>query len=111
MFRRRVVVLLCLIATASCTGPTYKMASVDVERGRYDVVGTGEMDVTGLQLFGVIPIQNNNKIERAVQRILDDHSGDELIDISITESWFWAYILNGYKVHLTGTVLKKKVQR
>ena len=87
------------------------MVSVDVEPGLYDVVGTGEMDATGLQLLGVIPIQNNNKIERAVQQILADHGGDELIDISITESWWWAYVINGYKVHLTGTVLKKKVQR
>ncbi len=111
MSRRLVVALLYLIAVAGCTGPAYKMASVDVERGEYDVVGPGEMEATGLLVLGLIPVQQNDKIERAVQRILDDHGGDELIDISITESWWWGYVMNGYKVHVTGTVLKKKGQR
>jgi hypothetical protein len=101
------LVALCAITTG-CTGSAYMMASVEVDGSRYEVVGPGEMDATGLQVLGVIPIQNTNKIERAAQRILDDNQGDELINISITESWWWGYVLNGYKVHIEGTVLRKK---
>lgn len=94
--------------TMGCSGVAYRMASVPVDTSQYVVVGEGEMSATGLQLFSIIPIQNTNKLQRAVDRILEDNNGDELINISVTESWWWAYILNGYKVDVSGTVLKKK---
>ena len=106
--RSRVVLITLAAVTAGCSGSAYTMANVQADLSMYEIVGKGEMDATGLQIASVIPVQNTNKIERAVQRILDDHNGDELINISITESWWWAYVLQGYKVHIEGTVVKRK---
>ena len=39
---------------------------------------------------------------------IQSQGGDEMIDISIQETWFWAYVLNSYAVNIEGTVIKKK---
>jgi len=103
-----IFVVLLPLYLAACSGQFYKFANVEVEPTKYENLGTGSVTATGLHLFGLFPIQLNNKIERAIERIIQNKGGDELINISVQERWFWAYVLNGYKVQVSGTVLKKK---
>ncbi|MCP4004206.1 MAG: hypothetical protein GY725_08430 [bacterium] len=107
---RLTLVTLSLVASLAvgCSGTAYRMAAVDVDSSKYTNLGEGEMSATGLMILNIIPIQNTNKIQRAVDRILEEKDGDELVNISVKESWWWAYVMNGYKVDVTGTVLKKK---
>jgi hypothetical protein len=97
-----------LAISMACTGTTYTMANVELDPNRYETLGQSEIKTTGLMLFGLIPIQNNDKIQRAADHIIKKMGGDELVDIRVTESWFWAYILNGYQIEMKGTVVKKK---
>jgi hypothetical protein len=99
---------LALLLGTACTGHSYTMAKVELDPNRYETLGQAEIKTTGLMLFGFIPIQNNNKIERAANHILEERGGDEIVNISVTESWFWAYVLNGYQVKMAGTVVKKR---
>jgi hypothetical protein len=72
------------------------------------VLGPATAQGRGFMIMNVIPVNQNNKIERAVERAIQSKGGDELIDITVQETWFWAYVLNSYAVKVDGTVIKKK---
>jgi hypothetical protein len=95
-------------ASSACTGIPYKMATVEPDLSKYDVLGPATGRGRGFMVLNLIPVNQNNKIERAVEAAIKSKGGDELIDISVQESWFWAYVLNSYAVDITGTVIKKK---
>ena len=59
-------------------------------------------------LLGFIPINENDKIERATTKIVSDAQGDVITDVTVRERCFWAYVLNGYKIDVEGMVLSKK---
>ena len=102
----------CMIALAAlacgCTGIPYKMATVEPDPAKYEVLGQASAKGRGFMVLNVIPVNQNNKIERAIEAAIQSQGGDELIDISVQESWFWAYVLNSYAVEVKGTVIKKK---
>ena len=98
---------MALIATG-CVGRAYRFANVDLDPAKYEVVGTDQIQTTGLMLFGFIPIQQNSKIERAIRYLIEKHGGDELVNIEVRERWWWGYVINGYLVRVEGTVVKKK---
>jgi len=101
--------LVALLALASaCTGIPYKMATIEPDLTKYEVLGPATAQGRGFMIMNVIPINQNNKIERAVEKAIQSKGGDELIDISVQETWFWAYVLNSYAVKVEGTVIKKK---
>lgn len=101
--------MIVLVALASgCTGVPYKMANVQPDPATYEVLGRASAKGRGFMVLNVIPVNQNNKIERAVEAAIQSKGGDELIDVSVRESWFWAYVLNSYAVEVEGTVIKRK---
>lgn len=72
----------------------------------YDVLGEAEGSAVGIMLFNVIPIGQNTRFERAYDAAVQSKGGDALLTPEISESWFWAWILNGYKTTVKGTVIK-----
>jgi hypothetical protein len=100
--------IIALAFLTGCAGQYYKIPTPPVDLSKYEVVGTGSQTATGLMLLGFIPIQQNNKIERATKHLIAAHRGDLVTDITVRERWFWAWILNGYKAEVHGTVLRQK---
>ena len=98
------LVLICL----GCAGAPYRFANVELDPARYEDLGYAEASAGGLMILGVIPAQQNNKIERAIEAAIASKGGDELVDVSIKERWFWAYVLNGYRVDVRGKVVKRR---
>lgn len=74
----------------------------------YDVLGEGEGSSTGIMLFDVIPIGQNERFEDAYKQAIASKNGDALINPVISERWIWAYVLNGYITTVKGTVIKYK---
>ena len=74
----------------------------------YEILGEGVATATGIMLFQVIPIGQNSRFQRAYQSAVASKGGDALINVEVTERWFWAYVLNGYKTTVKGTVIKYK---
>jgi hypothetical protein len=97
----------CLVTFSGCTGHFYKVPTPTYDTQAYQEVATDSVTATGIMLFGFIPIGQNDKIHRAIEQLLAKNNGDALTDIEIQERWFWAYILNGYKVEVAAKVLKK----
>ena len=105
----RLFVLTCMIFvfTYGCSSVPLKIQNnAGTDQQAYEILGQGQGSATGLMLFSVIPIGQNTRFSDAYQYAIESKSGDELIDIEISERWFWAYILNGYTTTIKGTVIK-----
>lgn len=72
----------------------------------YTVVGEGEGSSVGIMLFNFIPINQNDRFQKAYDEAVQSKGGDRLINPVIEERWFWAYLLNGYIFKVKGTVVK-----
>jgi hypothetical protein len=101
-------VFLLLFLAAGCTSAPLRVPTLQNQSPArdYEVLGEGEGEATGIMLFQVIPIGQNDRFEKAYDRAVKSKGGDRLIDPVITEKWFWAYILNGYTTTIRGTVVK-----
>ena len=73
-----------------------------------EVLGPASGESTGIMLFQVIPIKQNNRFQAAYNQALQASGGTRLINPIIKERWFWAFVLNGYSFTVSGTAVKKK---
>jgi hypothetical protein len=97
---------LALLGAVGCVSQPLKISAP--RQPNYDVLGEGHGSATGLMLFNVIPIGQNERFVRAYEQAVKSKGGDDLINPVITENWFWGYILNGYTTTVDGTVIKYK---
>jgi len=95
-----------LITLSACSSQVLKIPHVS--NTNYEVLGESKAQATGIMLFNVIPIKQNDRFVRAYNAAVKNKNGDALIDVEIKEDWFWAYVLNGYKTEVKGTVIKYK---
>jgi ABC-type uncharacterized transport system auxiliary subunit len=101
-----VAVSLFGLVLAGCTGTP--MNTQHYESSQYTVIGHSEATATGLLLFGVIPIQQNNRFVRAQNAAIKAKGGDAMINTQVQENWFWAWVLTGYTTKISGDVVKLK---
>jgi hypothetical protein len=103
-----VLLILFFCFTSSCTSAPLRVPTLQNQTANkdYEVLGEGEGEATGIMLFQLIPIGQNDRFELAYLRAVKSKGGDRLIDPVITERWFWAWILNGYSTTVKGTVVK-----
>jgi len=101
-------VFLGLLTCLGCSGAVYQMPRIDLPPEHYEVLGESEASATGIQLFQLFPIQLNNKFERAVDAAIAKRDGQALVNVSVQEKWFWAYVLNGYTTSVRGTVVRQR---
>ena len=81
-----IIIVFILLGVTGCSGKTYRFAEVDLDPEKYEILGEGKETATGIMLFGFIPIQHNDKIARAMEKIKEPFGGDELVNITIRES-------------------------
>lgn len=106
--KRIFLLTLSLIFVTACAGVPVHMSSPAPDPSKYEVLGEGEATACGIMLFNLIPIGQNQRFERAYNAAIASRGGDKLLNPIISERWFWAYILNGYKTTVKGTVVKEK---
>ncbi|AJO76448.1 hypothetical protein [Pseudomonas sp. MRSN 12121] len=97
---------LVVLALAGCTGTAMKTQQLD--SSQYTVIGHSEASATGLMLLGFIPIRQNSRFVRAQTAAIQAKGGDAMINTQVQESWFWAWVLNGYTTKVSGDVVKLK---
>ncbi|GAO93178.1 lipoprotein [Pseudomonas syringae pv. actinidiae] len=105
-FNKLVAAAVCGLVLAGCTGTPMKTQQYD--SNQYTVVGHSEASATGLMLFGLIPIRQNDRFVRAQNSAIQAKGGDALINTQVQEKWFWAWVLNGYTTTVSGDVIKLK---
>ena len=95
-----------LLAAGCFTQPLTFPTVEKVTTTKYTVLGEGQGEATGIMLFQLIPIGQNERYVRAYDAAVKSKGGDALINPTIDENWFWGYILNGYQTRVKGTVIK-----
>jgi opacity protein-like surface antigen len=103
--KRILLVCVLFVFVAACQSAPLKI-STDMASSGYDVLGEGEGSSTGIMLFNVIPIGQNDRFQEAYHNAVLSKGGDALLNPEISERWFWAYVLNGYITTVKGTVIK-----
>ena len=102
------VLAVCLLMTmAACQSTPMKLPSASVGTSEKSL-GHTEGSSTGIMLLGFIPIIQNTRFENAYMEAVQKGGGTRLTDITITEQWFWALILNGYIFTVEGTAVGNK---
>ena len=97
------------LLAAGCVSQPLKFPTVaQVNKAPYEVLGEAQGEATGLMLFQIIPIGQNERYVKAYDTAVRSKGGDALIDAQVEENWFWAWILNGYQTRVKGTVIKYK---
>jgi hypothetical protein len=100
--------ILAFFILSSCSGTPIKLGnsdrnfnvkSVDFSRGR-DISAT----TSGFQLLLFIPININDRHERAFQLLRAQAGDNYLTNIKITESWKYGLVGTVYTTKLEGTV-------
>ena len=100
--------ILAIVLASGCSGAQYHMPKVELPTDRYEVLGESEGTAVGVHLFQLFPIKLNDKFGRAVDQAVAKRGGDALVDVTVQEGWFWAYILNGYRTTVRGTVVRRR---
>ncbi|KAF0218383.1 MAG: hypothetical protein FD174_3000 [Geobacteraceae bacterium] len=104
-------VLLAVVAVFLITGCTSTPLRIPTPQDKlvdrdYQVLGQGEGSSTGIMLFQLIPINQNDRFQNAYDEAVKSKGGDRLLDPVVEERWFWAWVLNGYTTKISGTVVK-----
>jgi len=98
---------LLLLTTVACqsTRLTFPSAPIGPDE-KY--LGPTTATSTGLMLFQFIPINQNTRFENAMAEAVQKAGGTRLTDVTISEEWFWAFVLDGFIFKVEGTVVGKK---
>ena len=96
-----------LVVTAACQSTPVKLPSAAIGPDE-KVLGPAEGSSVGIMLLGFIPIVQNTRFENAYAEAVQKGGGTRLTDITISEQWFYALVLNGYIFNVHGTAVGKK---
>lgn len=105
------ILLFSLLLTfmISCTSIPLRIENREnIDSGQYMILGEASAKAAGIMLFQVIPIKQNTRFKRAYDAAVRSKGGDFLIDVDVSERWFWACIFNGYITTVKGTVVRRR---
>ncbi len=98
---------LLLLTTVACQSTSLRFPSAPIGPDEKSL-GPVEATSTGLMLFGVIPINQNTRFENAMAEAARKAGGTRLTDVTISEQWFWAFVLDGFIFKVQGTAVGNK---
>jgi len=93
-----------ILVSLGCASAPLSIETLPVQQNE-KIVGPAKGSSTGIMLFNFIPIVQNSRFRNAYQEALDSAGGTRLVDITIEERWFWAWVLNGYTFTVSGTAV------
>ncbi len=96
-----------LFSTEACQSTVLKLPSASIGPNEKSL-GPTEGSSTGIMLFGFIPILQNTRFEDAYEEAVQKAQkvgGTRLTDVTISEEWFWALVLQGYVFNVRGTAV------
>jgi hypothetical protein len=96
-----------LITTAACHSTQVRIPTAPVGPNE-KALGTTEGESAGMLLFGFIPIKQNERFENAYNQAVRKAGGTRLTDVTISERWWWGYVIFGYVFKVQGTAVANK---
>jgi hypothetical protein len=96
-----------LLVTSACISTPLRFPAEPIGPNEKSL-GKTEATSTGIMLFGLIPIKQNTRFEDAMRQAAAKSGGTRLTDVTISEQWFYALVLNGFIFKVEGTAVGKK---
>ena len=93
-----------LVGCVGCASASYRVPHVELDPAKYEQLGYAEGRATWVLILNIIPFGRPDQIQRAMEDAIESKHGEEIVDVTIEESWF----LNGFSVHLNGMVVRKR---
>ena len=72
----------------------------------YSVVGPARGGACGVLLFGLIPINVNDRTRRAYEQAVANGNGTALVDTEIRDRWYYLYIGEMLCTDVQGTAIR-----
>ena len=98
---------LLLLTTVACQSTNLRFPSAPIGPNEKSL-GPTEATSTGIMLFGFVPINQNTRFEHAMAEAARKAGGTRLTDVTISERWFWALVLDGFTFKVKGTAVGNK---
>lgn len=96
-----------LIGSAACHSTHVQIPTAPIAPGEKSL-GPTWGDHVGLMLFGFIPIQQNDRFVEAYNEAVQKAGATRLTNVTISERWWWGYVINGYVFKVEGTAVTNK---
>ncbi len=96
-----------LLVTSACISTPLRFPTEPIGPNEKSL-GKTEATSTGIMLLGFIPIQQNTRFEEAMREAAAKAGGTRLTDVTISEKWFYAVVLDGFIFKVEGTAVGKK---
>ena len=96
-----------LLGTAACQSTRVQIPTAPIGPDEKSLGATWGDDV-GLMLFAFIPIGQNDRFVAAYNEAVQKAGAMRLTDVTISERWWWGYIINGYIFKVEGTAVTNK---
>ena len=96
-----------LLGTAACHSTRVQVPTAPIGPNEKSLGATWGDDV-GLLLFGFIPIRQNDRFVEAYNEAVQKAGAMRLTDVTISERWWWGYVINGYVFKVEGTAVTNK---
>jgi hypothetical protein len=95
------------LGTAACHSTRVQIPTAPIGPNEKSLGATWGDDV-GLLLFGFIPIRQNDRFVEAYNEAVQKAGASRLTDVTISERWWWGYVINGYVFKVEGTAVTNK---
>jgi hypothetical protein len=72
----------------------------------YSVIGPARASACGVLVFGILPINVNDRTQRAYDAALQRSGGNALVDVSVRDRWYYIYIGGMVCTDIQGTAIR-----
>ena len=104
-----VTIFLVSFSFAGCVGNTYRLAQVDYDHSKYESLGIAKGYAGGAMIYPwFIPAAVNSTIERASRDAIKQRGGDDIVNVTVQQKWWWALVFQLFRVSVEGEVIKAK---
>ena len=110
---RSIVIAACLLITLGCSSHPTQLTQITPEnlsQYEYTTLPETRAGAAGFALFGIIPISYTHREERARSKILELSGADDIINPSISSSYFITPVGVVSRITITATpiIIEKK---
>ncbi len=93
--KKIIICFILMFGLVACGTEKMSLPTPQVQDQR-DIVGHCSNADGGFQLFGLIPIYMNGRLERAYNKCMDSVDAESLTNVEVVDRWFWTPLGNGF---------------
>ena len=104
---KKIILITIMLFIIGCSSVSQQIITSPLP-DEYEELGESSCKSCSFLLFGFIPIRFSVLPQRAYNCAVQSKNGDYLLNPTLSESWYWAYIGNLYCTKISGMVIKEK---